>query len=90
VGLWVFVLFLYWAWVFSGIRHWSLGRVLGDGVRFLLLCSALFSVGFAFLEFLGVGLAICVFLYHEISLRHSIWSCKVPPPEFVDFCLKIM
>jgi hypothetical protein len=31
LGLWVFVFLCFWAWVFSGIRYWCIGRVLGVG-----------------------------------------------------------
>jgi len=29
--------FCIWAWVFSGIRHWCIGRVLGVGVLFFVV-----------------------------------------------------
>jgi hypothetical protein len=48
--------FLYWAWVFSGIRHWSIGRVLGDGVRFFLVVFGIVLSGVSpFWSFLGLG-----------------------------------
>jgi hypothetical protein len=54
--------FCIWAWVFSGIRHWGIGRVLGDGVHF-------FFVVFGRLKCSRVSFLICI--WHLFNC----WAC---------------